>query len=103
MRDENGSKARRVAAGIMGAMILAALLFSAFYIACEADHECCGDGCLVCACLRQCENTLRGIGSGAEGRLSAACHILPALFIAVLSAAAVFPETPVSRKARLNN
>ncbi len=87
----------------MGAMMLVTLLFSAFYIACEADHECCGEGCLICACIRQCENTLRGIGSGTEERLSAVYPVFPVLFAAVLCAAAALSETPVSRKARLNN
>ena len=55
---------KRIAAGIMGILMLFIVLFSAFYIAAEADHDCTGEDCPICACIQQCENTLHQIGDG---------------------------------------
>ena len=103
MRNSNTSKCFRIAAGVIGLMMLVFVLFSAFYIAAEADHDCCGDDCPVCSCIRNCENTLRGIGEGAALQLSAVITVLFVLLIAAVLAAAIPQETPVSRKVRLNN
>lgn len=103
MCDSNVSKARRITAGIIGLMMLFVMLFSAFYMAAEADHDCSGEDCPICACIQQCENTLRLFGGGEIRLLSV---IIPTLFIlpaAALCAAAVPQDTLVSRKVRLNN
>ena len=83
--------------------MLVIVLFSASFIAAEADHDCSGDDCPICACIQQCENTLRQIGSCAVGQSAV---IIPAIlfFISVLFSACIYrQETPVSRKVRLNN
>ena len=103
MRASTAARAKRLEAGILGGLLLILVLFSAFYIAAEADHDCCGEDCPICACIRQCEHTLHGAGA------KAAAHgfvLLPVLI--VLLAAGPFPaafpqETPVSGKVRLNN
>ena len=103
MCDPNTTRAKRIAAGVMGLMMLVLVAFSAFYIAAEADHDCCGEGCPICACIHQCENTLRGIGDGAAVRCAA---VAPAVLI-LLAAAFVIPavslDTLISGKVRLNN
>ncbi len=97
------SKIKRTAAGIIILMMLVFVLFSAFYIAIEADHDCTGEDCPICACIQQCENVLRSLGDGVALQLSALVSIVFILLNAV-SFAKVFPqETPVSRKVRLNN
>ena len=42
------------------------LLFSVLYIALEADHDCCGEDCAICAQLRACEDLLRDLGLTVE-------------------------------------
>ncbi len=94
---------RRTAAAVVCLTMIAVILFSAFCIAAEADHDCTGEDCQVCVILHQCENILRRAGEAAAV-LSAA--VLPVLFtiLAVLClAAAVLQETPVSQKVRMNN
>ena len=96
-------KQRRIAAGFLSLLILAAVLFSAVFIAAEADHDCAGENCSVCGCIRCCTEFLSRL---LPGVIAAAHTVLPAL--CVLSAALVFfalmtEETPVSRKVRLNN
>ncbi len=103
MRDSKGSAIIRITACIMGLMMLVIMLFSAFYIAAEADHECSGEDCPICACIQQCENTLRSIGDGISVSSSV---IIPFLFVllgAVLFVIAVSSDTLISRKVRLNN
>ncbi len=99
----NVSKHRKIAAGILGMLMLFVMLFSAFYIVAEADHDCAGNDCPICVCIQQCENTLHQLSNGTA--LQAAV-IIPVLFLlvsAVFSAYAFLQETPVSRKVRLNN
>ena len=94
---------KRIAAGIMGILMLFIILFSAFYIAAEADHDCTVEDCPICACVQQCENTLHQMG---DGIASCAAVIIPIVFLLVfifLFAPLFSQETLVSRKVRLNN
>ena len=94
---------KRIAAGILGMLLLLIMLFSSFYLAVEADHDCSGEDCPVCACIQQCENTLHRIGAGTA---SLAGVVIPVVCMAVsmlLFTLAASEETPVSRKVRLNN
>ena len=53
-------KAKQPAA--MLALLLAfVMLFSVLYIAFEADHNCCGEDCAVCAQIHACEDLLRNL------------------------------------------
>ena len=97
------SRAKRLAAGSLGLLLLVLLLFSSFYIAAEADHDCAGEDCAICVCIRLCESTLRVLGSGVPVLTAAAVPALlfPAL-IAVFSLS--FPlETLISNQVRLND
>lgn len=103
MRNSSKSKALRIAAGIMGLMMLVLVAFSAFYIAAEADHDCCGEGCPICACIHHCENTLRGIGDGTAVRTAIVAPVILFLLAAAFIIPAVSLDTLISRKVRLNN
>lgn len=102
MRNSKPLKASKITAGIMGLMMLVIVLFSAFYIAVEVNHDCTGEECPVCACIQQCENTLRGVGGGLAIQSSVIIPVLLVL-IAVLFVTAAAPDTLFSRKVRLNN
>ncbi len=103
MRNSHPSGAKRFAAGAMGLLMLLVVLFSAFCIAAEADHDCTGEDCLICACIRQCENTLREFCAGTAACLSAVAPVNPVLLAAAFAIAAVSQDTLISRKVRLNN
>ena len=103
MRNSSKSKALRIAAGIMGLMMLVLVLFSAFYIAAEADHECCGEDCPICECIHHCENALRGIGNGTAVRPAIVAPVILFLLAAAFIITAVSRDTLISRKVRLNN
>ncbi len=103
MRDSKASGIIRITAGVMGLMMLVIVLFSAFYIAAETDHDCTGEDCPVCACIQHCESTLRSIGNGISVSSSVIIPFLFILLAAALFAAAVPSDTLISRKVRLNN
>ena len=85
----------------MGILMLVIVLISAAYITAEADHDCCGDDCPICECIRQCENTLRGLGGRPSAQSAAVAPII--ILTAVFIVAAVSKSTLVSKKVRLNN
>ncbi|MCR5577357.1 MAG: hypothetical protein K6F56_10145 [Oscillospiraceae bacterium] len=82
-------KAKQLSA-VLALLLAFVMLFSVLYIALEADHDCCGEDCVICVQLQVCESLLRN--------LFAAAALLLALwsFCAVILAAA----EPVSRIAR---
>ena len=91
----------KAAALFLAAVLLLTLVFSAFLLAVEADHECSGEDCSVCALLQLCETLLRRL----EGSVAALAAV--SLLFCVLSlcvpVSSPAPSTPVSRKVRLNN
>lgn len=95
-------KTKQLAA--MLALLLAfVMLFSVLYVALEADHDCCGEDCAVCAQLQFFEDLLRNLLSGmvASG--------FAAFFCALTSVAAkpdcgfAAPHTLISLKVKLSN
>ena len=50
---------QRIRAAVMAVMVLAAFFFLTLAIAFEADHECPGAGCEICARITACAETLR--------------------------------------------
>ena len=92
---------RRILAGVLALAALLALLLSAFYVAAEADHDCTGEDCAVCALIHLCENLLR---SFAAVILMAAVLASVLLFFAAARFACGFRRlTPVSGRVRMNN
>ena len=94
---------KRSAAFLLGVLLLSVMLLSAAFLAAEADHDCTGEDCPVCACMQLCERTLHNLSDGAA--LQAA--VVVSVIFALVSGSLPFPgfsrETPVSRKIRLNN
>lgn len=82
--------------------MLVYVILSASYIAHESNHHCMDDNCPVCACIQQCEHTLRQLIDAVPVLIF---FVLPVVcFLSTLFHLSVFtPETPVSTKVRLNN
>lgn len=87
----------------MAVMMLVVMLFSSFFIAAHADHDCTGEDCPICACIQQCENTIRGIGSSITAESAVIIPVLISLLIISLGVPSFQRDTPVSAKIRLNN
>ena len=56
------SKKNCVLTVLLAAAVLFVMLFSAFYIAIEVDHDCVGEDCPICYQISVCEHTLRSVG-----------------------------------------
>ena len=50
---------KRSAAVLCALFVLFALIASLFFIVHEADHDCRGENCLVCAVIALCQNTIK--------------------------------------------
>ena len=83
--------------------VLLALVFSAFYIAAGADHDCPGESCEVCRHIAQCEKLLRTLLLLAAASLFAVAK--DALFSVRRPdrAASAVGDTPVSLKVKLSD
>ncbi len=92
-----------VAAGIMAFMLVLVMLFSSFFIAVHADHDCTGEDCPICACIQQCQNTIRTIGSGVMAVASVVLPLSIVLFFISSGVLSFQHDTPVSTKVRLND
>ena len=92
----------RIAATLMAAAVLFFVMFSAFLIVHEADHDCSGDDCPVCMLIQLCEDNIRQLGSGAPVS-AAGVLVFLTLTMPVFTAFSVRIPTLVSRKIRLNN
>ncbi len=103
MRRSDTSMYRRLAAVIVGLTVVVAILFSAFYIVAEADHDCSGENCHICAVIRLAEDLLRGMGSGFTVQSYVLRRFVIAINAVLILTAVSFSDTPVARKVRLNN
>lgn len=54
-------KRNRIAALLFAVTILVIMLYSAFFVAAEADHDCVGEGCPICYQVDACQNTLKSL------------------------------------------
>ena len=99
---EQTNKKRLIALVVLAA-VLVITLFSSCYVIKEADHDCSGAACPICAMIEQCEDNLRQIGTGQItiiAVIAAICFFSHAICFAF---SAISTETPVTRKVRLNN
>lgn len=99
---EMANKKRLIALAVLAA-VLVITLFSSCYVIKEADHDCSGAACPICAMIEQCEDNLRQIGTGQIAMIAVVAAIsffFDAICFAVPEAST---ETLITRKVRLNN
>lgn len=94
---------RALIALLLGVLFVVSLVFSLDYIAANADHECSGEACAICAVLQTAEEV-----SGSAKKTAAAVIAVGMLFAACLVLRKeTFSEptetTPVSRCDLLTN
>ncbi len=89
-------------AKLLIALILFLFMLSSCYSVMEADHDCSGFACPVCAMMRRCEDHLRSLGTALIGTI-----LVVAAYSLRLIQLAVHPylckETLISKKIRMNN
>ncbi len=98
------SKIFRLAASIMAAVIVAAFVLSLFFVIHEADHDCTGEDCPICARIEACINTAKNFINFAAAALI--LFLIPCLLIHTsFSPLKIFgkEKTPVFLKVKLLN
>ena len=94
---------RRLAAGILAALVLLAVAASLFVITQEADHDCVGEDCPVCAVIASCRKTLKALcGILIAAALLFASSRLTAALLGVYRVE-FFHETPILLRVKLLN
>lgn len=97
------TKKQKTLASLICAVFIVVMLFSIFFIVKEADHDCTGESCPICACIHQAEETLQRLGTSTVG----AEAFLPAMEMSALALACGFLFVPctslISQKVRLND
>ena len=95
-------KSRKILAAVLAAVVLCAFLSSALFIIHEAEHNCEGEACRVCAILTVCRTVIRAFSV-----ISAVCTVL---ILTRIIAYVISPRnknagayTPVSLRVRLLN
>lgn len=96
-------KNKLIITAVIVPVIICALFFSMYYIASEADHDCCGGDCPICAEINLFQNVINQIGAGFLLKVIEAF-----LFLAVVSESASAIDylcfaTLVTHKIRMNN
>lgn len=89
-------------AALMLLVLLLFLLTSVFFIAHEADHDCTGEDCPVCALIQIAESNLRQLGTGAPAAAALISCVFFLLMLQSFADSGIVISTPVSRKTRLN-
>ena len=55
------TKKKRIISLIIAVAVFFVMLYSALYIAAEANHDCVGENCPICYQISVCENTLKNL------------------------------------------
>lgn len=95
-----GKKILLIASGLVFLIVLPC---SAFFILHEANHDCTGDSCPICACIHLAEQTSRQLY--AETAMQARTPLPPPLPAAMLIPVAVLATHPtlIKQKTRIND
>lgn len=97
------AKKRRLAAIMLAALLLVAVTASLFVVAYEADHDCIGEGCSVCAVIALCRNTLKTLcGVLLTAAVAFACFRFAASLLSAYCVSS-YRETPITLKVKLLN
>ena len=94
---------RRILALILATVILMTVAASLFIIIHEADHDCCGKGCPVCALIEACTDTIRGVSLLIAALLVVTSAVLISVSGINLLKFFCKSQTPVSLKIKLLN
>lgn len=98
------TKKQRSIAFIACAAFFLVMLCSILFLVKEANHDCTGADCPICAQIAEAENTLKKLGNGdpfvSIASVTAAVYFLLAFIGGII---AVHYTTPVTQKVRMNN
>lgn len=93
----------RTAALLLAVMTAFVMLFSDFFVAREAEHDCIGAHCPICEQIAACENTLKQLSNGGVTTAAAFFVMFADAALVLFSDRVNQLDTPVSLKVKLLN
>lgn len=97
------TKKKRIISLVVAVAVFFVMLYSALYIAAEANHNCVGENCPICYQISVCENTLKNL-SLAVCAVAFAAAFTYTLCRSIFACADVTPSyTLVSLKVKLTD
>ena len=93
----------KVLAGILGILVALSFVFSLFFVALEADHECEGEECHICRTLEVCEGILRQAGSAVTSKAALMATVWVVCLLAFPVITFVQDKTLVTDKVKMND
>lgn len=97
------SKTPRLTAACGAALLIFALIFSVFFVAVEADHECSGDHCAICHQIRICQTLLEQLSTAHAASAGAAGLCFFALLLVLWTQDILVVSSPVLLRVKLLN
>ncbi len=90
-------------ASVLVLLVAFIMLFSVLFIALEADHDCCGEDCAICAQIQVCENLLRNLMTAASLVVTVWSLYALARVFTDADCRSVHPHTLISLKVKLSD
>lgn len=90
-------------ASVLVLLVAFIMLFSVLYIALEADHDCCGEDCAICAQIRVCEELIRNLLAAVLLVVAARCLFARIRVFADTDCGSVHSHTLISLKVKLSD
>lgn len=97
------SKRMRLSAACGAVLLIFALIFSVFFVAAEADHDCSGEHCAVCHQLQICQTLLEQLSAAHTASAGAAVLCFFALLLVLRTRKAIVVSSPVLLRVKLLN
>ena len=96
-------KHTRALALLLSAALLLVLLASTAFVVSHADHDCCGDNCLICEQINFCTQHLKTVSLAAAAALLFAAFLRFARASLPASAPCMTRQTLITCKVKLTN
>lgn len=93
----------RIIAIIMMIAVVSVMLFSTVYLEEQADHDCTGEDCPICAMMIQCSNNLKQMGGVVAVVVCVALFVCACESLQEYSVNLVSFHSLISQKVRLND
>ena len=90
-------------ASVLALLVAFIMLFSVLYIALEADHDCCGEGCAICAQIQVFEDLLRSLMTAAAFVAAVWCLCALSRVFADADCCPAHPHTLILLKVKLSD
>jgi len=90
-------------ASVLALLVAFVMLFFVLFFVLEADHDCCGEDCAVCARILFCEDLLRNILISIALVSAALCFSAPLRVFADSDCCLIYPDTLIALKVKLSD